>query len=75
MKPKNLFAIMMFMLLAFTSHAQEANVEMADAMRSSGKIYVVIGVIAIIFICVLLLLISIERKLSRLENELKQTKK
>ena len=74
MKSKNLFAIIMFVLLAFTSHAQEANIEMADALRSSGKIYVVIGVIAIIFVCVLLLLVSIERKLARLENELKQTK-
>jgi CcmD family protein len=42
--------------------------EMATLMRSNGKIYVVVAVIVVIWLGVLLYLISIDRKLSRLEN-------
>lgn len=42
--------------------------EMATLMRSNGKIYVVVAVIVVILIGVLLYLISIDRKLSRLEK-------
>ena len=47
------------------------NIEMADAMRQSGKIYVVVGVLAIIFLGIVVYLVSIDRKLSKLEKELK----
>ena len=50
------------------AYAQE-KVEMADGMRSSGKIYVVVAVLAIAFIGLLLFLISIDRKVSRLEKK------
>ena len=44
-------------------------VEMADAFRSEGKIYVVIAVISIIFICLIGYLIYIEdRKSTRLNS-------
>jgi len=50
--------------------AQENNpVEMADTLRSSGKIYVVVAVIITLFSGILLYLISLDRKLTRLENE------
>ncbi|MBX6380339.1 CcmD family protein [Thermoflavifilum aggregans] len=42
--------------------------EMATLMRSNGKIYVVVAVIVVIWLGVLLYLISIDRKLSRLEK-------
>ena len=45
------------------------NVEMADAFRSEGKIYVVISVISIIFICLIGYLIYIDLKLRKLENK------
>lgn len=48
--------------------AQE-KVEMADGLRSSGKIYVVVAVLAIVFIGLLLYLISIDRKISRIEKK------
>jgi len=48
---------------------------MADSFRADGKIYVVISVLAIIFISILLFLVYIERKLSRLEKELHNTQK
>ena len=50
------------------AYAQE-KVEMAEGLRSNGKIYVVVAVLAIIFIGLLLFLISIDRKVSRLEKE------
>ena len=64
---KTLFAILLF-AAAQSVHAQE-KVEMADGMRSNGKIYVVVAVLAVIFIGLLLFLIRIDRKVSRLEKE------
>lgn len=43
-------------------------VEMADGMRQSGKIYVVVGVIVIIFIGIILFLLSLEKRLKKLEK-------
>jgi hypothetical protein len=45
------------------------HVEMADAFRSEGKIYVVITVISIIFVCLIGYLIYIDMKLRKLENK------
>lgn len=47
---------------------QPANVEMADEMRSSGKIYVVIATIAIIFVGLAIYLFSIDRRLKKIEK-------
>ncbi|MDQ3843660.1 MAG: CcmD family protein [Bacteroidota bacterium] len=44
---------------------------MADAMRSNGKIYVVIAVILTIFAGIIIYLVRLDRKLSRLEKETK----
>ena len=41
---------------------------MADVMRSNGKIYVVVAVLAVIFIGIILYLIRIDRKISKLEK-------
>jgi hypothetical protein len=59
------------MLLCFiTVNAQDAgNVEMADVLRSSGKIYVVITTIAIVFIGLAVALFTIDRRLRKLEKE------
>ena len=43
--------------------------EMADAMRSNGKIYVVIAVIATILLGLILYVARLDRKISRLEKE------
>jgi len=45
--------------------------EMADALRQNGKIYVVVVAVAIIVAGMLLYLISLDRKVSRLEKEIK----
>lgn len=46
-----------------------SDVEMADAMRESGKIYVVVAVLAVVFIGIIFYLISIDRKISKMEKE------
>lgn len=69
-------SILLFMLMALVSNAQEVTngPDMADNFRADGKIYVVIAVLATIFICVVVYLAVIERKLKKLEEELKHKK-
>lgn len=50
------------------------SVGMADTMRSEGKIYVVVLVVAIVFTGLVLFAINSERKISRLEREIKSLK-
>lgn len=47
-------------------------VEMADSLAQSGKIYVVVTVLSVIFIGIIVYLISIDRKISKLEKEEKK---
>ncbi|WP_299499184.1 CcmD family protein [Mucilaginibacter sp.] len=65
------FIILAVMLVSFvTAFAQQSQtVEMADTFRSSGKIYVVIAVIVIIFIGLAIYLFSIDRRLKKIEKE------
>jgi len=49
--------------------AQSDNNDSADFMRSNGKIYVVITVAAIIITGLFLYLLSLERKIKKLERE------
>ena len=51
------------------SVAQSQEVEMADVMRSNGKIYIVVAVCLTILIGLFLYIMSVDRKLKRLENE------
>lgn len=44
-------------------------VEMADTMRSNGRIYVVVAVVVVILIGLILYLVRLDRKITRLENE------
>lgn len=66
-------AFLQLLLLSSVMHAQSA--EMADVMRSNGKIYVVVAVIAIIFTGIVIYLISIDRKVGKIENEIEDLKK
>lgn len=42
----------------------------ADFMRSMGKMYVVVAVIAAIFVGIVIFLVYLDRKLTRLENQI-----
>ena len=46
--------------------------EMADTLRQSGKIYVVVAAVVIIVGGLLFYLISLDRKVSKLEQEIKK---
>lgn len=48
--------------------AQDKPVEMADAMRSNGKIYIVVAVCLTILIGLFLYVWNIDRKVSKLEK-------
>lgn len=69
------FALLLpLLLLAGAALAQAPAVaadqpEMADALRANGKIYVVVLVIVIILSGLLLYLVRLDRKVSRLERE------
>ncbi|HXB41180.1 MAG TPA: CcmD family protein [Bacteroidia bacterium] len=64
---KRLISILL-VLSAFSAFAQEAP-QMADTMRENGKIYVVVLVLSIVFVCLATYLIIIDRKLKKLENK------
>lgn len=70
---------LLLLLLSFAVKAQEkiavttadyANneVEMADLMRSEGKIYVLVGIIVLIFIGLFAYVIQTDRRISKLER-------
>jgi hypothetical protein len=48
--------------------AQNNKVEMADTFRSNGKIFVVVAVIVTIFAGIILYLIRLDRKITKLEK-------
>jgi len=56
-----------FLLVCFFANAQP-EVDMADTMRSNGKIYVVIAVILTILLGLILYIVRLDRKISKLEK-------
>lgn len=54
--------------------AVTGQVDMADSMRSNGKIYVVVGVLIIILFGLFAYLISIDRKVNRMEKSIEKSK-
>lgn len=61
------------MLAFFISSAQTMNAEpaMADTFRSEGKIFVVIAVLSIIFICIISYLVYLDIKLKKIREKIK----
>lgn len=68
--------LLQFLLFSATAVFAQApgtdNPEMADALRQSGKIYVVVTAVVIIVAGLLCYLISLDRKVSKLEREIKK---
>ena len=65
---KSILILFSSFFIAFRALAQE--VEMASGLRSEGKIYVVVGVLSIIFIGIVVYLISIDKKVTKLEKKI-----
>ncbi|BAU53613.1 CcmD family protein [Mucilaginibacter gotjawali] len=66
---KILFSALLLPAYVSAFAQQNQQVEMADAMRSSGKIYVVIAIVVIIFTGLAIYLFSIDRRLKKIEKE------
>lgn len=65
-------AIFILIMVFFTSRTVfSQTIEMADAMRQNGKIYVVVGVLALIFLGLMVYLIMQEIRIKKLEEKLK----
>jgi hypothetical protein len=60
--------ILLSFIIPILGKAQETTPEMADVFRSEGKIYVVITVISIIFLCLIGYLVYLDIKLRKLEK-------
>lgn len=59
-----------FLLMMVSLAANAQNAEMADVMRSNGKIYVVVGIILIVLAGLITYLFLLDRKITKLENKL-----
>jgi CcmD family protein len=66
---KKITLFLTILLLSLTSFAQDKPVEMADQMRSNGRIYVVVAVMLTILIGLVLYVVRLDRKISKLEKE------
>ena len=67
MKKIAISLLLIQVIIVNTIGAQSDN---PDFMRSVGKIYVVVAVIIAMFIGLILFLMSLERKLTKLENQI-----
>jgi CcmD family protein len=64
------YGLMAVLLLLMPPLAQaQSEIEMADVMRADGKIYVVVAVLLIIFFGLIVYLINLDRKVSKLEKK------
>lgn len=67
MKTKKFLLAFLAIITSALGQAQET--AMADVMRSNGKIYVVVGVIFLIFCVLFTYLVFLDRKIGRLEKQ------
>lgn len=68
MKLKKIVLLFVLLLTTMISFAQEKT-EMADTMRSNGRIYVVVAVVTTILAGLILYMVRLDRKMTRLEKE------
>lgn len=66
---KKIISFLVVLLTSFNVFAQE-EVQMADQMRADGKIWVVVAVIAIVFVGIIAYLVLLDRKISKIEKGL-----
>jgi uncharacterized integral membrane protein len=64
---KKMLSLLIALLASANLFAQE--VEMADALRADGKIYVVVAVLSVVLAGILFYVIRLYRKITRLEKE------
>lgn len=72
---KLLKKICLLLLVAFSAtnaFAQDSTVEMADVMRSNGKIYIVVTICLTILVGLFFYVFSLDRKITRFEKSNKE---
>ncbi|GAB3165592.1 CcmD family protein [Telluribacter humicola] len=65
--------VVLFLTASINLLAQQAasqEIEMADRLREDGKIWVVVGVIVLIFVGIVLYLVRLDSKISKLEKKI-----
>ena len=67
----SVFAMMLSVFVYAQDSLKNEKPAMADALRSSGKIYVVVTVLVIILIGLFLYLVNTDKKISRIEKNIK----
>ncbi len=65
---KKILSITIILLITCIQMFAQTTAASPDFMRSTGKIYVVVGVLAMVFVGIIIFLISLERKIARLEK-------
>lgn len=65
---KKMLSLLIALLASANLFAQE-EVEMADALRADGKIYVVVAVVCVMLAGLLFYVIRLDRKITRLEKD------
>jgi CcmD family protein len=59
-----------FNSLLVVAQSNESSIEMATVMRSNGKIYIVVAVVAVIFTGIIVYLINLDSKITAIEKKL-----
>jgi CcmD family protein len=70
-----IIALFLLLFLGTLRTFGQDQVEMADQLRSEGKIYVVVAIILIILVGLFFYLFSLDRKVKKLEKLLSEKKK
>ncbi|MEM9338176.1 MAG: CcmD family protein [Bacteroidota bacterium] len=74
MKKASKLIILFLLLLSTNLYSQGSqSVEMADALRQSGKIYTVVFGLVIILTGMIFLLLRVDRKIAQLEKTIKKS--
>ena len=68
------FLPLLTLLLVSQNLMAQQTVEMADRLRADGKIWVVVAVIATVFFGIIVYLVSLDRKIGKLEREVGEQK-
>jgi K+-transporting ATPase A subunit len=66
---KRIFVALFLLINSVSVFAQDNSVEMADTLRSNGKIFVVVVCIVIILVGLLAYLFSLDNRLKKLEKK------
>ena len=68
---RRIFTIILFMAISLPATWAQGN---RDYMRETGKIYVVVGVILLIFLGIVWQLVRLDRSLTKIEHQLNDDK-